>query len=251
MEDIDSAIRNKNLDVLRLLLVDASTEVIQYTFYEAITTNNVNIVEYCIQCGADINFVYTNSEPPLECALRYDYPEIIQCLINHGAIVEFIHLMGESISRRHIGILLIDKYLTNHPMDINKIFSYILKDALHIHYLGIIRYLIGRGADITLVNYKLLIFSVSYQQMDIVQHFFADGQVDVPSSQLQEALISAIAVSSTIMVDYLLTKGAQLNGKTYIPADYNYYTDSYGCIEKTPLEAAQDTGNPNMLTYFN
>lgn len=102
MDDIlRSTIDKGDLDTVKLLLQGESINVYNEVLNYAVFRNQLNIVEYALQNGADVHnrgkmcydyLFYIGDEFPLRCATDNKCFQIIYCLLQHGANIHKVNM---------------------------------------------------------------------------------------------------------------------------------------------------------------
>jgi ankyrin repeat protein len=127
------AVRSRCDMELLMLLVEHGADLYDFDnegvsiFDMSITYNNINMVEYMIEQGVDVNFTQRRSKfTPLMAAASYGRTDIAKLLIDHGADKNVVDVKGFSAidfarKMNKKSILIVLKYDENSP--INKAYA--------------------------------------------------------------------------------------------------------------------------------
>lgn len=118
---------------------------------QAINTSNIKIVEYLINCGANING-RSGNETPLSCCLLKEKPnfECADLLINYGADINFQHTYSTSYWERPIECChIIDKVTKNFET---------------------IKYLVKNGAIVTFQTITNILNNFEFDSMNVAMY---------------------------------------------------------------------------------
>ena len=202
-----------SLDPNKILNMDNGNEGLLHI---ACKKNNVDLVKYLVDNGADINRLEClNFRTPLCIACENNNVDLVKYLVEHGADINKADGLGTPLSIAcSRGNLAIVEYLVEHGADINKAaeFETPLSEACSRGNLAIVEYLVEHGAN-----------------------------VDQKDNLGQAPLHIACENSNKDLVEYLVEHGANVRQKAC--------WDSTPW-DRTPLYIARKKGNKDIVEYL-
>ena len=196
----------------------------------------IELIEYLIEKGADVNAQSNNQKAPLFRAIHYNRMDLVKLLISKGADINAVDQYGNSLLHVACGIqdLWIMKFLVEEmKMNINIINesgNTVLHSALkRKSSFSIIPYLISKGADVNKVNnrneapihYSCYGSNSRNDFKKIIELLLSKG-ADINARGMGVETILQRVVQNTQyfkFIPYLISKGADVN----IKKEYSRY----------------------------
>ncbi|XP_043482578.1 ankyrin-3-like [Leptopilina heterotoma] len=220
-------------DLLKCSINTGRLDILQYLgpndyishdiLYHTASIGNLEILEYLLKCGVEINSDTTNTA--LHAAVEFNNIKIVKYLIENG---HHFHTIRNSDGKTAVDLAIlgvkleiIDYFVNCRSMRI--INERNLCEAVKMGHLNLLKYLITNGCgeinkEIMGIG-TLLHCSASEGQLEIVKYLLANGaQVNHLSKENKTPLVSAITAGQTKIVEELLKHGA-VNKKHKIPAE--------------------------------
>lgn len=234
---------NGGLDQIRLLCPHWTPGKINKMLCLAVLHQQVDIVEYLLQQGANPDAFDSSNGDNIIIAAVYGCVDIVKLLLDAGAFINICGLV-------HANSVEVLKYIIDTCRDIlpNNIHTFCLKHIIreshNVQNIDIVDYLVDNGADIHISNNELLSFAATYGQLHIVEKFF--NEYTPSSTQIQKAFGCAISISNLTMVKYLHEHGAHVNTPCIIckPSRLKYI------IYRKPLEIAVQHKCSEIIQYL-
>lgn len=187
---------------------------------KAAESGHLNVVQYLVKHGADINVRTKFENTALMGASLFGYLDIVKYLVAQGADVNDQNVGGETALmraavQRHLGIV---KYLFHNGANINAQDRFggttLMKGAFY-GSLNIVKYLIKHGANINAKDdngYTALMRAVLEGQLNIVKYLIQNGaNIDDRNKYGETALIKAIGEEQLNVAKCLIELGANIN----------------------------------------
>jgi ankyrin repeat protein len=261
LKSVIREIRNKDLEGLRAIIsknkgilnnMDSNGD---YMLNVAVIEGNIEIVEYLVSQGADINIKDGSGETPLQIAIHEGKLELIKFFLSKKADVNMKDYFNETSLHEAVnkGEIEIVKLIVAHGADLNAKNN--LKEtplfyAVKNNYSDIAKYLISKGSE---VNTKDLggrspLHEAAYQgDLDIVKYLISKGaRVNAKAKYDIYPLHVAAKQGQLEIVKYLILKGAKINvtGAAVIGLSI------YRTMRCTPLHVAANKGHLEIVKYL-
>ena len=261
LKSVIREIRNKNLEGVRAIIsknkgilnnMDSNGD---YMLNVAVIEGNIEIVEYLVSQGADINIKDGSGETPLQIAIHEGKLELINFFLSKKADVNMKDFFNETSLHEAVnkGEIEIVKLIVAHGADLNAKNN--LKEtplfyAVKNNYSDIAKYLISKGSE---VNTKDLggrspLHEAAYQgSLDTVKYLISKGaRVNAKDKYDIYPLHVAAKQGQLEIVKYLILKGAKINvtGAAVIGLSI------YRTMRCTPLHVAANKGHLEIVKYL-
>ena len=218
------AIQNDQKDIVSLLIekgADVNYEA-PLCLISAIKNKNKEIVALLLEKGALIDEQY-HDETPLIISIKNDDKEILSLLLENDADPNFnIDEMPLDIAKKDDIIELLRNHGAKTKEEIEKIDSEFISAVRYLDKEKI-KSLISQVSDIdidisdggesgSLKNVTALIFAVQNEEFELVRLFVENGAgIKVRDSNDASALFWAVFKGNVDIIDYLISKGANVN----------------------------------------
>ena len=165
---------------INLDLINISLEAV---FHSAVDKDVLDIVDYLVEHGADVNSKNSYGTTILHSAVILGEPQIVKYLINRGADVNGMSDDGRTVLHLAIekGVLDTVKCLVEHGASVNaenNFWGTLLYFAVHKGVSDIAKYLIKQGADVNGKNTAgktILHLAVTNSSLEIVKYLVEHG----------------------------------------------------------------------------
>ncbi|MBY0545215.1 MAG: ankyrin repeat domain-containing protein [Gammaproteobacteria bacterium] len=237
----------KDLDMIKYL-VSAGADVNRgykdsYPIHRAVMENNLEVVNYLIMMGGDLNVKDSRNETTLHKAVRCNNFAMAVYLVTAGLNVyanklhNAISLINSAIRHKNLDMV---KYLLNIVGNINQCYQddtgaseTPLAFAARENNFEVVKYLVSLGADVNAYNkhnrYESPLYgAVKNNNFEMVEYLLKEGADINPCYQNAKGSFTTPLVARAVienhfeMVKYLITKGANVNA-------YNQFTPTALC----------------------
>ncbi len=208
-----NACRYNNLDEVKQLF---NLEIANTCLYYAVEYNKIDIIEYALNNGANINCNFIDCSKiiinAVDVALLHNNIHLVDYLINKGAI---INEKDQLIKACRDGFIDVVKYLVEKcKFNVNKRYNFMLSDSsyplteaiLNGHF-NIVKYLIEYGADITIKckSANLLMLSCTCKlNIEIINYLLKIFDVNCKDEQGNTAIHYAVCANKLDILDHLV-----------------------------------------------
>jgi ankyrin repeat protein len=214
--------------------------------YVCCENNQVEILQYLIKKGADVNELCGFNGTALHIACRKVFIEIVKILVEANADIHSVILNGCTVLHYACvdGQFDVIKYIVSNGVDINHLdengstaLSYICQNKLELY--EIIAYLINHGADVNLVGLKKpspLYYTIRSEFIESTKLLLDKGaKLSMRTSECTSPLFLSCSLPSKSieMTTLLLSKGFEVN----------IFNNEY----KSPLYIAYETRNYSLI----
>ncbi|KAH8804087.1 hypothetical protein DL96DRAFT_1686730 [Flagelloscypha sp. PMI_526] len=186
----------------------------------ACARGHLEVVQFLVEQGADVNVDKRVSETALQAATRFKRHEIVQFLVEKGADVNAVGgKYGTALQvATECGSLPLVQLLVENGADVN-LFGGMYETALHAAArhgsLEIVKFLVEKGADVNAVGGEretALQAGARYGNLDNVQFLIEQGaHVNAVEGEHGTALQAAASRGRLEIVRFLVKKGADVN----------------------------------------
>ncbi|RPH96655.1 hypothetical protein EHM69_00460 [candidate division KSB1 bacterium] len=243
--------------------LEVGTDLNNSVMAQAAGGGNIDIVNFLIAKGFDINARSSNSSAPIHVAVWRRQPEMVRYLITKGAYVAGVrNRFGTPIlhSAAVQGDTVIAAILLANGSTVFDSSTGDGSTALHMAaqsgQLDMVRYLLDHSANVNQLDAhggSALGWAVENNQMEAAELLIARGAIvnplscpeKFPCSQHLSSPLHRASIRSPRMVEFLLGKGGDPNGRDYdgsTPLIYSTWSDSIRCMEILLARGA----NPNI-----
>eukprot|EP00833_Pecoramyces_ruminatium_P003693 jgi/Orpsp1_1/1177725/evm.model.c7180000062600.1 len=237
-------------------LIDEKDENGLPPLIHAIKANNISIIKYLIDLGANINEKYKNGETVLTYAIKYSNKAIVEYLFNHSLIIQndddyysFYQYYGNSYGS-NINLLLA---IVNQKFDIAKL---LVNKGI---YINIVEYL--NISEFNVLNYvpqSSLYYAIIYGNLSFLKYMVKYGKTSRKEIEdLPDIIKMAVQTRKYDILFYLINHGAKATGLMEAIKNKNIYIVNYllnhqATISKEsePLKVAIENGDINMIHYL-
>lgn len=226
--DILGAAERGELDSVRALL-ESDPQLLNvidqggYTpLHKAAYNGHVEIVEYLISKGADLNARSNSGSTPLHGAAFHGHPEAVRTLIEKGAEIDiknnggYTPFLGACAGGRFDAASL----LIEHGADINALTAdsnSALQNALWNNNQDLVKILVEKGADVDRLNQQgisPLYFAVAYRDEEISDLLIDKGsRFDITNGYNMTMLHYSAALGRLNQAGILIDKGIDINAR--------------------------------------
>lgn len=205
-------------EIARLLLeagadVDVKAGETERTpLYIAAKAGKKELVKLLLEAGADINDMGTTPWPPLCAAIERNHIDVVEYLIAHGADVNAANPLRAAAYEGHVEMI---KLLLANGADINAGGRRTaLRTAIRENHPNVAKLLIANGADINVGPYTILHTAVNEDRMDMVKLLLQNGaNVNAQDEDGRTPLDLAIRSDQKDIVELLIGNGVDVNTK--------------------------------------
>lgn len=259
---LDTAIRLNRFDIIKLLVefgedVNKMTISKKSSLMEACWYGNLEIVEYLIKQGADVNYHSSNGTPLVYAVAKNDL-EIIETLLKNAANIHLSNEDNDSILFGAItnGSYDIIRYLVDNGASINmtnRLGETPLMKAVEWGDYETTKYFVENGANIHAQNNlgeSVLYYAILGGNTEIVR-MLVHGGISYQSTLKKIKIFSYFPTLE--MLDYVLGLGASINAckRTSLGTTYealNFYNKTLEYLEI--LNKYKDKMCPELLEQF-
>jgi ankyrin repeat protein len=222
----------------------------------SVREGNIEIVEFLISQGADVNIKDSLGVTPLQVAARAGRLEIVEYLLSKGAKVSVKDHTGntplhDAVINEHIQIV---KILVSHGADINTADSEnqtALHDAIKLKSIEISEFLLTKGANVNTKNDQgrsPLHDAANSGNLSLVKELVAKGAgVNIKDKYEGLPLHYAARDGYLAIVKYLISKGSKINDRGAFYLQREVWELTLGC---TPLHIAASQGHLDVVKYL-
>ncbi|XP_044729552.1 serine/threonine-protein phosphatase 6 regulatory ankyrin repeat subunit A-like [Chrysoperla carnea] len=182
---------------------------------------NIDIIDLLIKNKADVNIRNNNGATPLQIAVANGQKVAAAFLIKNKAEVNATHKYG--LTPLHTAVIKGNKEIVNllikNKAKVNAKSDHgtPLQLAMIIAHLEILKFLIAKGADINVVDNKMVKPAVLAGNKDIVETLLkTKPHINIKDPEYAELLHSAIIKGHTHLVKYFIKKGFDVNSNNFL-----------------------------------
>ena len=189
---------------------------------EAAREGNIDIVRYLVEKGIRIDLTAKRNNTALQLAAEENHLDVVKNLapkVNNKA--DFVEAMTRASQRGHIRII---QYILSLNINIdirNRLGNTALMEAARFGNIGLVRFLLSRGADINAINkgtfsgiskYTPLMYAVVNGKLDMVKFLISKGaNIHAKDAYGNSVHTLAIASNQKKIAEYLKSIGARLH----------------------------------------